>query len=31
MKESNCCGATMYDDIDICPECGEHCEGVKDE
>jgi len=26
---SNCCGAYMpdYPDSDICPECGEHCEG----
>jgi len=24
---SDCCGATMYDDCDICSECGEHTSG----
>lgn len=24
--ESNCCGAPVYSDSDICTECGEHCE-----
>lgn len=24
-KLSDCCGAAMYDDSDICPECKEHC------
>lgn len=23
---SNCCGAPVYDNTDICTECGEHCE-----
>ena len=23
--ESNCCGAPVYDDSDICTECKEHC------
>jgi DnaJ-class molecular chaperone len=23
--ESNCCGAPVYDDTDICSECKEHC------
>ena len=22
---SNCCGAPMYSDTDLCSECGEHC------
>ena len=22
---SNCCGATVYDDSDICNDCKEHC------
>ena len=25
-KESNCCGAPVYTDSDICTCCGEHCE-----
>jgi hypothetical protein len=24
--ESDCCGATMFHDSDICPKCKEHCE-----
>jgi hypothetical protein len=27
---SNCCGAKMWDDCDICPECKEHCEVIED-
>jgi len=27
---SNCCGARMYDDSDICSDCKEHC-GVEGE
>ena len=27
---SDCCGALMYDDCDICPECKEHCEPIED-
>ena len=23
---SNCCGAAVYDDSDICTDCKEHCE-----
>tara|TARA_Y100000310_G_scaffold217574_1_gene218626 strand:- start:3085 stop:3312 length:228 start_codon:yes stop_codon:yes gene_type:complete len=23
---SNCCGAIMYADLDLCPECLEHCD-----
>jgi len=26
MKTSNCCGANVYDDSDICSRCKEHCE-----
>lgn len=26
MRQSNCCGARVEDDSDICLECGEHCE-----
>lgn len=22
---SSCCGAPLYEDSDICTECGEHC------
>ena len=22
---SDCCGREVYDDQDICPDCGEHC------
>ena len=25
MKTSNCCGANVYDDSDICSRCKEHC------
>ena len=28
---SNCCGAPVYSDTDICTECGEHCETEKEE
>ena len=28
---SACCGATMHDDSDICPECGEHSDNGCDE
>ena len=27
-KVSNCCGADMYCDSDICPDCLEHCEPI---
>lgn len=23
---SNCCGAEVYEETDICSKCGEHCE-----
>ena len=26
---SDCCGATIYDDTDVCSECKEHC-GVQE-
>lgn len=29
-RTSNCCGADMYDDYDICPDCKEHCGAVID-
>jgi len=35
MKVSDCCGANFYEpgypDIDICTECGEHAEPMKEE
>jgi|LGOV01.1.fsa_nt_gb hypothetical protein len=27
---SDCCGARLYDDSDICPECLEHCSVASD-
>ena len=27
---SNCCGASVYDDTDICSDCKEHCEQIED-
>jgi hypothetical protein len=24
-RTSNCCGATLHDDCDLCPDCKEHC------
>lgn len=27
-KVSNCCGALIIDDSDMCYKCGEHCEAV---
>ena len=26
MDRSECCGAKVYDDTDICSECLEHCD-----
>lgn len=26
MDRSECCGALVYDDTDICTECLEHCD-----
>lgn len=26
MNISECCGAIVYDDTDICSECKEHCD-----
>ena len=26
MNRSECCGAKVYDDTDICSECLEHCD-----
>lgn len=31
MKISDCCGALMYEDTDICSSCMEHCEGTEEE
>lgn len=31
MADSNCCGAYIYDDTDICSACKEHCEEMEDE
>jgi len=28
MSESNCCGAKIHDDSDICSCCGEHCSEI---
>lgn len=30
MNKSNCCDAMVYDETDICSECGEHCEIIED-
>ena len=27
---SDCCGAMVYDDTDICSDCKEHCEPMED-
>lgn len=27
-KVSNCCSAKIYDELDICTSCKEHCKGV---
>jgi hypothetical protein len=27
---SNCCGASLYDETDICECCHEHCEPIED-
>ena len=29
MNKSECCGAKVYDDTDICSECLEHCNILK--
>ena len=29
-NDSECCGAPVWDDTDICTECGEHC-GIEEE
>ena len=31
MQLSECCGAIVYDDTDICSECLEHCDSYNDE
>ena len=28
---SECCGAYIYEDTDICSECKEHCEPFKED
>lgn len=31
-KISTCCGTpTEYDEIGICPDCGEHCDFIKED
>lgn len=27
---SNCCGAQIWEDTDICGQCKEHCESIED-
>ena len=27
---SNCCGARVYDETDVCSDCKEHCEPIED-
>ena len=27
---SNCCGAVLYDDTDVCSDCKEHCFPIED-
>ena len=27
---SNCCGAVLYDDTDVCSDCKEHCSPIED-
>ena len=31
MQVSECCGAIVYDDTDICSKCLEHCDSYNDE
>ena len=31
MNMSDCCGARVYDDTDICTECLEHCDTWNEE
>ena len=31
MNMSECCGAKVYDDTDICTECLEHCDTWNEE
>lgn len=31
MTISNCCGAGVYENTDICMECGEHCEVIDED
>jgi hypothetical protein len=31
MNMSECCGARVYDDTDICTECLEHCDTWNEE
>tara|TARA_R110000824_G_scaffold343674_2_gene530318 strand:+ start:357 stop:482 length:126 start_codon:yes stop_codon:yes gene_type:complete len=30
-RESHCCGASVYENTDICSACKEHCEDIEDE
>ena len=27
---SNCCGASLYEETDVCSDCKEHCEPIED-
>ena len=29
--QSDCCGSNVYADMDICSECGEHCEVIHEQ
>lgn len=29
--ESECCGAPIYEDTDICSACKEHCEPIEED
>ena len=29
--ESNCCGASVWENQDICNACGEHCEVIHED
>ena len=31
MMISDCCGAMVYEETDICSDCKEHCEGTEEE
>jgi len=31
MQTSNCCGASIIENTDVCSNCKEHCEAVSEE